>query len=142
VGRRPDPNIWRVSRSILVTETDAEAEDYLADSTNGLSYYYTFFRHSFSQGRKALFMLKPDLEVPDDDITMDTVKRALIIAGSPRRVLDQLVALREETGHFGTLLMGGHDWDKPALWKRSMELLANDVMPKFSRHTEAATARV
>ena len=36
-----------------------------------------------------------------------------MISGSPRRVLDQLVALREETGHFGTLLMGGHDWDRP-----------------------------
>jgi hypothetical protein len=57
-------------------------------------------------------------------------------------VLDQLVALREETGHFGTLLMGGHDWDKPALWKRSMELLANDVMPQFSRHAAATPARV
>ncbi len=139
--RRPDPDIWRVSRSILVTETDAQAEDYLADPDNGLSFYYTFFHHSFSQGRKALFMLKPDLEVPDEDITMDIIKRALIIAGSPRRVLDQLVALREETGHFGTLLMGGHDWDQPKLWQRSMELLANDVMPKFSKHADAAPAR-
>jgi alkanesulfonate monooxygenase SsuD/methylene tetrahydromethanopterin reductase-like flavin-dependent oxidoreductase (luciferase family) len=142
VGRRPDPDIWRVSRSVLVTETDAQAEDYLADPDNGLSFYYTFFHHSFSQGRKALFMLKPDIEVPDEDITMDTIKRALIIAGSPRRVLDQLVALREETGHFGTLLMGGHDWDKPALWRHSMELLANDVMPKFSAHAAATPARV
>jgi alkanesulfonate monooxygenase SsuD/methylene tetrahydromethanopterin reductase-like flavin-dependent oxidoreductase (luciferase family) len=140
-GRRPDPDIWRVSRSILVTETDAEAEDYLADPDNGLSFYYTFFHHSFSQGRKALFMLKPDLEVPDEDITMDTIKRALIIAGSPRRVLDQLVALREETGHFGTLLMGGHDWDQPRLWQRSMELLATDVMPKFSKHADSTSAR-
>ena len=135
-GRRPDPDIWRVSRSVLVTESDAEAEDYLADPDNGLSFYYRFFHHSFSKGRKALFMLKPDLEVPDEDVTVDTVKRALIIAGSPRRVLDQLVALREETGHFGTLLMGGHDWDQPELWQRSMELLANDVMPKFSSHTK------
>jgi len=142
VGRRPDPDIWRVSRSIFVTETDGEAEDYLADPDNGLSFYYTFFHHSFSQGRKALFMLKPDIEVPDEDITMDTIKRALIITGSPRRVLDQLVALREETGHFGTLLMGGHDWDKPVLWKRSMELLATDVMPKFSAHAAATPARV
>jgi hypothetical protein len=38
--------------------------------------------------------------------------------------------------------MGGHDWDKPALWKRSMELLANDVMPKFSRHASETPARV
>jgi hypothetical protein len=122
---------------VLVTETDSEAADYLADPDNGLSFYYTFFHFSFSRGRKALFMLKPDLELPDEDVTMDMIKRTLIIAGTPGRVLDQLVALREETGHFGTLLMGGHDWDQPALWRRSMELLATDVMPVRSPRVHA-----
>ena len=134
VGRRPDPDIWRVSRSILVTESEAQAEEYLADPDNGLSFYYRFFHFSFSQLRKALFMVKPDLEMPDEDLTVDGIKRGLIIAGTPSRVLEQLVALRDETGHFGTLLMGGHDWDEPALWRRSMELLARDVMPKFAKH--------
>jgi alkanesulfonate monooxygenase SsuD/methylene tetrahydromethanopterin reductase-like flavin-dependent oxidoreductase (luciferase family) len=136
-GRRPDPDVWRVSRSVLVTETDAEAEDYLADPAGGLNYYYKWFLFSFGTLRKALFMVKAQLEMPDEDVTVDAIKRTLIIAGSPRRVLDQLVALREETGHFGTLLMGGHDWDRPALWRRSMELLATEVMPKFSRHAAA-----
>ena len=121
--------MWRVSRSVLVTDTDAEAEDYLADPDTGLAFYFRFFVHSFGKGRKMLFMLKPDLEVPDEDLTPDMVKRGLMIAGSPRRVLDQLVALRDEVGHFGTLLMAGHDWDRPPLWQRSMELLATEVMP-------------
>ncbi len=141
VGRRPDPDIWRVSRSILVTETDAEAEDYLADPDNGLSYYYRFFIYNFSTARKALFMIKPDLELPDEAVTVDNVKRGLIIAGSPRRVLDQLVALRDEIGHFGTLLMAGHDWDQPKLWRRSMELLATDVMPVFAKHAASTEAK-
>ena len=67
--------------------------------------------------------------------------RALRAAGlpiSPGRVLDQLVALREETGSFGTLLATGHDWDRPALWRHSMELLAQRVMPRFAQHAEAA----
>jgi alkanesulfonate monooxygenase SsuD/methylene tetrahydromethanopterin reductase-like flavin-dependent oxidoreductase (luciferase family) len=136
-GRRPDPGIWRVSRSVLVTETDAEAEDYLADPENGLSFYYRFFQFSFSQLRKALFMVKPDLETPDEKVTVEMIKRGMIIAGSPGRVLDQLVALRDEVGHFGTLLMAGHDWDQPKLWRRSMELLAEDVMPSFARHAAA-----
>jgi len=92
------------------------------------------FLFSFSQLRKALFMVKPDLDTPDEAVTMDMIKRGMIIAGSPRRVLDQLAALRDEIGHFGTLLMAGHDWDQPKLWRRSMELLARDVMPSFSRH--------
>jgi alkanesulfonate monooxygenase SsuD/methylene tetrahydromethanopterin reductase-like flavin-dependent oxidoreductase (luciferase family) len=136
-GRRPDPDVWRVSRSVLVTETDAEAEDYLADPASGLTYYYRWFLFSFGTLRKALFMVKAQLEMPDEDVTVDTIKRTLIITGGPRRVLDQLVALRDETGHFGTLLMGGHDWDRPALWRRSMELLATEVMPKFARHAAA-----
>ncbi|HKZ05106.1 MAG TPA: LLM class flavin-dependent oxidoreductase [Methylomirabilota bacterium] len=133
VGRRPDPAVWRVSRSVLVTETDAEAEDYLADPDSGLSFYYKFFIHSFSLGRKALFMIKPDVSLPDEATTVDAVKRGMIIAGSPSSVLEQLVALREEIGDFGTLLMAGHDWDRPALWRRSMELLASRVMPRFTR---------
>ena len=141
VGRRPDPSVWRVSRSVLVTESDAQAEEYLADPESALHFYYTFFHHTFSTARKALFMLKPDLLMPDEDVTVDTIKRALMIAGSPARVLDQLVALREETGHFGTLLMAGHDWDRPSLWRRSMERLAREVMPKFSQHAAATPAR-
>ncbi len=133
--------MWRVSRSVLVTESDAEAEEYLADPSSGLHFYYSFFHYTFSNARKALYMLKPDLLMPDEDVTVDTIKRALMIAGSPRRVLEQLVALREETGHFGTLLMAGHDWDRPALWRRSMERLAREVMPAFSQHAAATPTR-
>lgn len=137
VGQDPDPSVWRVSRCVLVTETNAAAEEYLADSNNALSYYYSFFRHNFSVARKALFMLKPDPDMADEAATVDVIKRSQVIAGSPSRVLDQLVALRDEAGHFGTLLMTGHDWDQPKLWRRSMELLANDVMPRFQRHADA-----
>ncbi|MBI2155344.1 MAG: LLM class flavin-dependent oxidoreductase [Candidatus Rokubacteria bacterium] len=92
----------------------------------------------YAEGCEA--MVKPDLDMPDEAVTVDAIKRGMIIAGSARRVLDQLVALREETGHFGTLLMAGHDWDQPKLWRRSMELLATDVMPKFATHSAAAPA--
>jgi len=126
---------------VLVTETDSEAEDYLADPDSGLSFYYSFFLFSFSRLRKALFMVKPDQAMPDEAVTVDAIKRGMIIAGSPRRVLDQLVALRDEIGHFGTLLMAGHDWDQPKLWRRSMELLATDVMPRLARHAGSHSAR-
>lgn len=137
VGRRPDPDVWRVARCILVTETNEEAEEYLADSNNALSYYYRFFRFNFTVARKALFMIKPDPEMPDEAATVDVIKRAQVISGDPDRVLDQLVALRDEAGHFGTLLMAGHDWDQPRLWRHSMELLARRVMPRFRQHADA-----
>ena len=129
-GRQPDPAIWRVSRSVLVGDSEAEVEDYLADTGNGLSYYYTYFVNSFQQ-RQALHMIKPDLAMADAAVSMDNVKRGLTIAGNVDRVSEQLVALIEETGPFGTLLLAGHDWDNKALWRRSMELMAEQVVPRL-----------
>jgi hypothetical protein len=36
--------------------------------------------------------------------------------------------------------MAGHDWDQPQLWRRSMELLATDVMPQFTQHAVSSRA--
>jgi hypothetical protein len=44
-------------------------------------------------------------------------------------VVDQLLAFREVVGDFGTLLYAGHDWAEPGLARRSMELMAEQVMP-------------
>jgi len=51
-------------------------------------------------------------------------------------VLDKLVAFRDEVGPFGTLLMTGLDWLGPnQAWEReAMQLLAEQVMPKFHQH--------
>jgi len=37
--------------------------DYLATHDTGLAYYYSFFRRSLAEGRNALFMLKPSLDM-------------------------------------------------------------------------------
>ena len=40
--------------------------------------------------------------------------------------------LREETGDFGELVYAGMDWVDPALAKRSMQLLAEQVLPRVN----------
>jgi hypothetical protein len=47
-------------------------------------------------------------------------------------VVDQILAFREKTGDFGTLLYPCHDWLDPALGKRSMQLMAEQVMPRVN----------
>lgn len=137
-GLAADRGIWRVARSILVTEEDQEARDYVADPEGGLSYYFRYLR--------TLAMMRTIPGSPDDAVRAEVevqVNEALedqIIVGGPQSVLDQLVAFRDETGDFGTLLATGHDWDKPDMWRRSMTLLAEDVMPKFRQHCEATPA--
>jgi len=52
-----------------------------------------------------------------------------VIRGTVNRVVDQILAMRETIGDFGTLLYCGKDWTDPALGRRSMELMAEKVMP-------------
>ena len=44
-------------------------------------------------------------------------------------MVDSILAMHETIGDFGTLLYCGKDWTDPALGRRSMELMAEKVMP-------------
>jgi alkanesulfonate monooxygenase SsuD/methylene tetrahydromethanopterin reductase-like flavin-dependent oxidoreductase (luciferase family) len=55
-----------------------------------------------------------------------------VIHGSVNKVVDQLLALREEIGDFGEIVYAGMDWVDPALAKRSMQLMAEQVMPRVN----------
>ena len=46
--------------------------------------------------------------------------------------MDQLLAFREVTGDFGTLLYAGKDWEDRSLGIRSMALMAEKVMPEIN----------
>jgi len=139
VGRRPDPKIWRIARTILVTDDAQRAEDYIADPNGGLSFYFKYFVDQY-RSRGILEMLKPDTSVADDDLKLDDVIRSMVTFGDVAGVLDQLVALCEQWGDFGKLLMVGHDWDDQAIWRRSMTLLAEQVMPRLNQHLESQPA--
>ncbi|MGE4220587.1 MAG: LLM class flavin-dependent oxidoreductase [Alphaproteobacteria bacterium] len=138
-GLRPDVSAWRVARTILVTESQQEADDHLADPEGGLAYYYEYVMSSFKR-RNAYFMLKADEREPDEMMTPLRAVANVAVAGTPGRVLDRLIAFREQVGPFGTLLMTAHDWDKPALWTTSMRLLAEQVLPRFRQHCAATDA--
>ena len=62
-------------------------------------------------------------------MTRDHICDRLIIWGTPDKVADDLLAFREETGDFGTLLLAGKDWADVELSRRSMILMAEKVKP-------------
>ena len=132
-GRRPDRANWRLARSILVTETDQEAADYLADDGSAFGWYYAYLRDNLAT-YNLLKIFKPSEDVPDAEVTVQNCMKWMVISGGPKRVLDQLVALVDEVGGFGTLLSTHKDWDRPALHQASMRLLAEQVMPKLNNH--------
>ena len=75
---------------------------------------------------------KESEEMPDADLTLDYIFDNVVIRGSVNRVVDSLLALIEKIGDFGTLLYCGKDWVDPALSRRSMELMAEKVMPAIN----------
>ena len=81
-------------------------------------------------GRGNLF--KTDQSMPDADITPEYVTQRLVIAGTVDSVVAQLLAFRQQVGDFGTLLYACHDWVEPELAKRSMQLMAEEVMPRLN----------
>jgi hypothetical protein len=81
-------------------------------------------------GRIGLF--KTSREMPDEAVTLDFICDKLVIWGSPSKVADEILAFRETVGDFGTLLYAGKDWLDPDLGRRSMVLMAEQVMPKVN----------
>jgi alkanesulfonate monooxygenase SsuD/methylene tetrahydromethanopterin reductase-like flavin-dependent oxidoreductase (luciferase family) len=134
VEGRPDakPSDWRVAKSIFVADDDKVAQRYgLSDEGP----YHFYFKQLIRKlvgfgGRGNLFKLDPNL--PDSEITPEAITNKLVIAGTVNSVVDQLLAFREKTGDFGTLLYACHDWMDPALGKRSMRLMAEQVMPRVN----------
>jgi hypothetical protein len=79
-----------------------------------------------------LYVFKNYKEQPDEEITDDFVIDNCVTFGTVNKVVDDILKLREETGDFGELVYAGLDWVDPALAKRSMQLMAEQVIPRVN----------
>jgi len=123
-----EPSKWRAGRTLLVTETDQEARDYLASPGNSLDWYFTYITGLMRHGG-FLKGLKVSPDMPDDEVTPRYCIDEMVIAGSPKTVAEKLAKFRQETGPFETLITSHHDWVPRDMWRRHMHLLAHEVMP-------------
>jgi alkanesulfonate monooxygenase SsuD/methylene tetrahydromethanopterin reductase-like flavin-dependent oxidoreductase (luciferase family) len=132
---------WRVARNVMVAASEAQARERMFSEQGSNRYFYSYMREVLSRVG-LLASLKPRAEMSDDEATVDAITEGSVLYGSPKTFLDKLVALRDEAGPFGTLLMTGLDWSGPNRdWEReSMRLLAQEVMPKFRQHVAAKAA--
>ncbi len=127
--RKADRDIWRVARSIFVADDDRTAKAYGGDDPN--SPYRFYMRQLMTKlGRaKRLGSLKTGPDMPDEKVTLDYAIENLVIRGTVNEVVDRILAMHEVTGDFGTLLYCGKNWTDAGLGRRSMELMAEKVMP-------------
>ncbi len=139
-GRRPDRAKWRIARSLLVAETDQQAQDYLASEGNSYEAYFRFIYDDMAL-YNMLGVMKPDDATPDESLTVPNIIDSLVISGSAKSVLDQMVEMVDYLGGpFGALLATFKEWDVPGVHKTSMRLLAEDVMPKLRAYCDTKKA--
>jgi alkanesulfonate monooxygenase SsuD/methylene tetrahydromethanopterin reductase-like flavin-dependent oxidoreductase (luciferase family) len=131
-GRRADPTDWRVARNVFVADDERTAREYAFGPDSPYRFYYQQLGYKLVRaGRANLF--KPDPELPDSVVTTDYILDRVVIAGTAPQVAEELLALREQVGDFGTLLYCAMDWVDPGLARRSLELMAGDVLPAVNR---------
>jgi alkanesulfonate monooxygenase SsuD/methylene tetrahydromethanopterin reductase-like flavin-dependent oxidoreductase (luciferase family) len=132
VGAKASPAEWRVAKSIFVADDEATAKRYGHSSEGPYHFYFKQLVRKLVgfAGRSNLF--KADQSEPDSKITTEYVTEKLVVTGTVNSVVDQILAFREQVGDFGTLLYPCHDWLDPKLAKRSMQLMAEEVMPRVN----------
>src|SRR5215475_6186827 len=140
VGVEANVADWRVARAIFVNDDDKVAARYARhDAASPYGFYYTQMLAKMQRGKR-LFVFKSYKDQPDEEITHDWVMQHCVIHGSVNKVVDSILALREETGDFGELVYAGMDWVDPDLGKRSMQLMAEEVMPRVNATIGKAAA--
>jgi alkanesulfonate monooxygenase SsuD/methylene tetrahydromethanopterin reductase-like flavin-dependent oxidoreductase (luciferase family) len=127
-GDEADPATWRVAKTVFVADDEATAQEYAFGERSPYRFYYQQLGFKLIRaGRANIF--KPDADMPDSEVTTDYILDRLVIAGTPAQVAERLLAFREEVGEFGMLVYCGVDWVDPRLARRSLELMATDVLP-------------
>jgi alkanesulfonate monooxygenase SsuD/methylene tetrahydromethanopterin reductase-like flavin-dependent oxidoreductase (luciferase family) len=134
LNKPADPDIWRVCRNILVTDSEEQARDALADPEGTLSYYFRYIRGVRRIAELREFGHDRSLSEIDRLLGVAEALDDCAIVGTADQVLDRLIAVVDKVGRFGSLIMIGHDWDQTNLWQSSMQQLATKVMPKLSQH--------
>ena len=118
-----------MARSIFVAEDDKVARAYGGDDPGSpYRFYMSQLTEKLKKARR-MIAFKPGPEMPDEDITFDYIFDNIVIRGSVNRVVDRILQLHEQIGDFGTLLYCGKDWTDARLGRKSMELMAEKVMP-------------
>ena len=131
-GQKADVADWRVARNIFVADDDKTAFRYAREDMNGpYNFYFAQMGGKMKRSNRH-YVFKKYKDQPDDELTHDYIMDNCVTYGSVNKVVDEILALREKIGDFGELVYAGMDWVDPALGKRSMQLMAEQVMPRVN----------
>jgi hypothetical protein len=133
VGQVANPADWRVARTIFVSDDSATAQRYgRGDANSPYRYYYRQMLTKMMMSKRHV-IFKKHMDEDDSHVTLDRLLDELVITGTVNEVVDKILAMREKVGPFGEIVYAGMDLVDPALGRRSMELMANEVMPRVNQ---------
>lgn len=124
---------WRVARTIFVADDSKTAQAYGKSNANSpYRYYYKQMLTKMKiSNRHVIF--KKSQEADDSTITLDGILDDLVICGTVNEVVDQILSLQERIGcNIGEIVYAGMDLVDTVLGRRSMELMAHEVMPRVN----------
>jgi len=118
-GKVMDRSAWRLVGPMHIAETKEQA---MADVRFGLEKWLFYFREI------ANLPIVPDT---DGDPVEAFLKMPMAVVGTPDDAAAKIDALVKQSGGFGCFLFMAHNWANWAATKRSYELFARYVAPKF-----------
>jgi len=131
-GQVADPDQWRIARTVFVADDEATAREYGGNNANSpYRYYYRQMLTKMMMSKRHV-IFKKHIDEDHTHVTLDRLLKELVICGTVSEVVDQILALRELTGPFGELVYAGMDQVDKGLARRSMELMAQKVMPRVN----------
>jgi alkanesulfonate monooxygenase SsuD/methylene tetrahydromethanopterin reductase-like flavin-dependent oxidoreductase (luciferase family) len=133
-GRTPRRSDWAIVRDVLVAETDKLAWEYAVNGAMGRMFreYFLPLMSKIKTDRLAIEYFAASSGVALPQITTEYCAEHNWLIGSPDTVVKKIERMYEEVGGFGTLLLHAFDYaDAPEQWRRSLQLLGSEVLPRL-----------
>ncbi len=121
-GTTVDRSQWRLVSPMHIAPTRAAAE---AEVEFGLEAWFNYFQHV------AAF---PQMAVEGGNLAEMVAfirDSGVGVIGTAEDAVEKIRALQKQSGGFGCVLLLAHDWADPDATRRSLDIIARDVMPEF-----------
>ncbi|HZJ27452.1 MAG TPA: LLM class flavin-dependent oxidoreductase [Acidimicrobiia bacterium] len=129
-GHVADRSKWRLVGPMHLAETREQAE---REVEYGIAEFSRYFTHVLPAG--------PVQGDTPKEIIENNKESGFAVIGTPDEAIARIEELIESSnGGFGTFLFFGNDWATPEATKRSYELFAQYVMPKFQGQLDPPAA--
>ena len=131
-GTVADRSKWRLVGVMHIAETREQA---YRDVEHGILAWFDYFQHT------AAF---PQMDVGSSGAVREAIdfvnESGLGSIGTADDAIEQIDRLTKQSGGFGCYMTLAHEWANPEATKRSYELIAQNVFPRFQGHADSTLA--